>query len=207
MGLLPLLFKDPGSFVILVGLLLYSVIFHEVAHGVVAYWFGDRTARDAGRLTLNPVVHIDPMGTIMLFLVGFGWANPVPVNFYNLKHYRAGLICVALAGCLTNIAIATVALFILQFYGTHSFFSGILLIVARINIILGAFNLIPIPPLDGSKILMGFLPADMQMQLARFERYGFIILIVLLFTRMLDPVIYFMMDLILKVISLIIGVV
>lgn len=205
MGLLPLLFKDPGAFIVLVGLLLYSVIFHEMAHGVVALWFGDTTARDAGRLTLNPAVHVDPVGTLMLFVVGFGWANPVPVNFSRLKNYRLGLICVALAGCATNILLATIAMFLLQSFGGNPFLAHILVIVAQINIILGAFNLIPIPPLDGSKILMGFLPHDMQLGFARLERYGFVILIVLLFTGALNPVIYFMMNLIASFIRLLLG--
>ncbi len=209
MGLLSLLFQDPGQFIIVAALLLYSVIFHEVAHGVVAYWFGDSTAKYSGRLSLNPVTHIHPIGTLMLLLVGFGWANPVPVNYYNLRNYRVGLVCVALAGCVTNILIATAALFILQLpVGSNNPFLGaVLSYVASINIVLGAFNLIPIPPLDGSKVLMGFLPADLQYKLARIEPYGFFILIVLLATRMLDPVIYFVQGLIGVFIGLLLGII
>jgi len=203
-GLLSLLFSNPGVFIALVVLLLYSVIAHEVAHGWVAYLFGDDTARRYGRLTLNPASHIDVVGALMLFIVGFGWAKPVPVNYYNLKNSRFGFVSVALAGCVTNILIAVSALFLLQFetIRANAFYYSMLTIVARINIILGAFNLIPIPPLDGSKVLMSFLPQDAQQQLARLEPYGFFLLAILLFTGLLNPVIGFMQNLIYGFISL-----
>ena len=200
-----MLMNDPPAFLVLVGLLLYSVIFHETAHGWMALAFGDTTAKQSGRLSLNPATHIDPLGTIMLFVVGFGWARPVPVNFRNFKQFRLGLICVALAGCMTNIAIATVAFAALKIIGPQEgIIPSVLFNVARINLILGSFNLLPIPPLDGSKILMGFLPAGAQTQFARVEPYGFLILIGLIFTGMLWPMIEFMMGLILSVIGLII---
>ncbi|PIU41651.1 MAG: site-2 protease family protein [Candidatus Omnitrophica bacterium CG07_land_8_20_14_0_80_42_15] len=203
MGLISLLFKEPIAFFILVIPLIYSVIIHEVAHGWVAYFFGDDTAKHSGRLSLNPVRHFDPMGMLMLFIVGFGWAKPVPVNYYNLKNFRIGLIFVSLAGCLANIIIAAVAIFLLQFqYVTsNTIIVSILVVLAKVNIILGAFNLIPIPPLDGSKILMGFLPKEAQWRLARLEPYGFFILIILLFTGLLDPVIIFVQNMILLLIS------
>lgn len=208
MGLISILFKDPVMFFMLAGLLLYSIIFHEVAHGWVAYFFGDDTAKRSGRLSLNPVSHIDPVGAVMLFLVGFGWAKPVPVNYHNLRNSRLALICVSLAGCLTNILIAAAAIFLLQFLhiGTRqSIIVEILLIVMKINLVLGAFNLIPIPPLDGSKILMGFLPTEAQLSFARLEPYGFFILIILLMTRILDPVISFMQGLIFYLIAAVLG--
>ncbi len=204
MGLLSLLFSNPALFIILALTLLYSVIFHEVAHGWVARLFGDDTAWRHGRLTLNPVSHLDPMGTLMLFLVGFGWAKPVPVDYYNLKKTRFGFFSVALAGCATNILIAVIALILLQLgpVNDNSALSAILPVVIRINIILGAFNLIPIPPLDGSKILMSFLPLDAQESLARLEPYGFFILVFLLFTGLLNPVINLMQSLIYSFIAL-----
>lgn len=203
MGLLSLFFRDPISFLILAVFLLYSVIAHEIAHGWVAYLFGDNTAKHSGRLSFNPALHLDPMGTLALFIVGFGWARPVPVNFAALKNFRFGLICVSLAGCLTNILIATVALILLQsqIIRANTLLVTIFLTVARINIILGAFNLIPIPPLDGSKILMGFLPKNAQWQLAKLEPYGFFILILLLFTGLLNPVIIVVQKIILTLIS------
>jgi Zn-dependent protease len=207
MGLLSLLFSNPGLFIVLAVLLLYSVIAHEVAHGWIAYLFGDETAKRYGRLTLNPVSHLDPTGTVMLFIVGFGWARPVPVNYYRLRNSRFGMMSVALAGCATNILIATIALFLLQLpsISTSRIFSTMLTILARINIILGAFNLIPVPPLDGSKILMSFLPDDAQQIFARIEPYGFFILAFFLFTGLLNPVIGFMENLIYGFIALLLG--
>ncbi len=205
MGLLSLLFSNPAVFLILAVLLLYSIIAHEVAHGAVAYLFGDDTAKRYGRLTLNPISHIDPMGALMLFLVGFGWAKPVPVDYYRLKNSRFALFSVSLAGCAANILIAVIALILLQLEGFRNslIFSTLLPVVVRINIILGAFNLIPIPPLDGSKILMSFLPQQAQEQLSKIEPYGFFILIFLLFTHLLDPVIVFMQNLIYGLIAFI----
>ncbi|MDD5108202.1 MAG: site-2 protease family protein [Candidatus Omnitrophica bacterium] len=204
MGLISLLFSNPALFVILAVILLYSVILHEVAHGWVAHLFGDDTALYNGRLTFNPASHLDPIGTLMLFLVGFGWARPVPVDYSRFSNTRFGLFSVALAGCLTNILIAVIALILLQFdfINANSAFSVILPIVVRINIILGAFNLIPIPPLDGSKILMSFLPYQAQENLASLEPYGFFILVILLFTGILNSVIAFMQNLIYGIISI-----
>lgn len=203
MGLLALLFRDPIAFFLLVPLLLYSVIFHEVAHGWIASLFGDNTAKYAGRLSFNPKLHIDPMGLIALFIVGFGWAKPVPVDYRNLRNSRRAVIAVSLAGCLTNILIATVAIFLFQFsfFSSNSFFAPVLLIIARVNIILGSFNLIPIPPLDGSRVLMEFLPYQAKYKLAMLEPYGFFIIVILLFTGVLDPVITFIQSIILGLIG------
>jgi Zn-dependent protease len=204
MGLVSLLFSNPVLFFVLAILLLYSVIAHEVAHGWVAHLFGDNTAKNYGRLTLNPISHIDPLGAIMLLLVGFGWAKPVPVDFYRLRNYRVGLVAVSLAGCLANILIATIGIFVLQlpFVNAGSMLELILKILVKVNIILGAFNLIPIPPLDGSKILTAFLPVSGQQVMARFERYGFFIIIILLYTGILSPVIILMQSLIYHAIAL-----
>ncbi len=198
MGLISLLFANPALFIVLAVFLLYSIIAHEVAHGWVALAFGDDTARRSGRLTLNPLSHLDPVGTLMLFIVGFGWARPVPVDYYRLKNTRLGLLCVSLAGCLTNILIAIIAIMLLHLgiVDSNPALSAVLPIVVRINIILGAFNLIPIPPLDGSKIVMSLLPQEAQQSFARLEPYGFFILVFLLFTGLLNPVIVFMQNLI-----------
>lgn len=204
MGLITLFFSNPVLFFIVAFVLLYSVILHEVAHGWVALIFGDRTAQAYGRLTLNPLLHIDPIGILMLFLVGFGWAKPVPVNYYNLRNSRLALFCVSLAGCFANILIAIIAVILsqLSFVNSHPASLVILPLIIRVNIILGAFNLIPIPPLDGSKILMSFLPYQAQERMSRLEPYGFFILVILLFTGVLTPVISFMQGLIYGIISL-----
>lgn len=206
MGLLGLLFRDPFIFLLLVPVLLYSVIAHEVAHCWVAYLFGDKTAKYAGRLSLNPKEHLDPIGTLAIFLVGFGWAKPVPVDYLSLRSRRA-MISVSLAGCLTNILIATLAIFLLQFavIQTSSVFASILLIAARINIILGALNLIPIPPLDGYRVLAEFLPSNVKYRLMSLEPYGFFIIIGLLWLGILGPVISFVYSLILGLIGIFLG--
>jgi len=206
-GLLWLFFENPIGFLVLVPLLLYSVILHEIAHGWVASLFGDNTAKYAGRLSLNPGVHLDLIGTLALLFVGFGWAKPVPVNYRQLSNSRWAMIAVSLAGVATNILIATLAIFLLQFQGFKGslLFAPILSIAAEINIILGSFNLIPIPPLDGSRVLMEFLPYEAKYQLARLEPFGFFIIIILLMTGILDSVIIFIRTTILRLIELLLG--
>ena len=204
MGLLNLLLKDPLGFIIIAIPLLYAIIFHELAHGWVAYRMGDPTAKMMGRLTLNPLKHLDPMGTMMLFLFGFGWAKPVPVNLNLLHDRRKGMILVSSAGIITNMLLAFCALFLLRLLSSSLPETGVklLYIFARINIILAAFNLIPLPPLDGSKILMGFAPPGVQKTLHSLERYGLLIIIALLYLGVLDPIIRSFEWLIISVIKL-----
>jgi Zn-dependent protease len=195
MGLLKLLTADPLAFALVAIPLLFSVIIHEVAHGWVAYRMGDPTAKWSGRLTLNPLSHLDPIGTLMLFLAGFGWAKPVPVNFNNLSDKRKGLLFVSSAGVLANIFLAFLALLFIRLFSTSS--SGIAAnlvykvctVVAHINITLAALNLIPVPPLDGSKILMGIVWKRTPYFLTRLEPYGFFIIIGFLYLGILDPLI------------------
>ncbi|MDR2019063.1 MAG: site-2 protease family protein [Syntrophobacterales bacterium] len=204
MGLLNLLFKDPFTFILVAIPLLYSIILHELAHGWVANKMGDPTARWLGRLALNPLKHLDPIGTAMLFIFGFGWAKPVPVNFNNLQPFRKGLIFVASAGIVTNIILAFISIFLLRFlsvYGTSAI-HDLFYYMARINVMLAAFNLIPIPPLDGSKILMGFASRKFQYSLARIEPYGFFIILAALWLGILNPLINFIQSAIVLIINL-----
>ncbi len=191
MGLINLLFRNPAAFVLLVIPLLYSIILHELAHGWVADKMGDSTARWLGRLSLDPRKHLDPIGTLMLFIFGFGWAKPVPVNFNNLHDLRKGLILVSAAGIVANILLAFAAQLILRLLNPETFgaISTFLIYMSQINIMLAAFNIIPIPPLDGSKILMGFSSRQFQYSLARLEPYGFFIIIGLLWLGILNPLI------------------
>jgi len=204
MGLLNLLLKDPMAFIIVALPLLYAVILHELAHGWVAWRMGDPTARSLGRLSLNPLKHLDPVGTMMLFIFGFGWAKPVPVNFNQLRNKRMGMILVSAAGIITNMLLAVFALFVYQLLHlpSSSIPAQLLYYFARINIILASFNLIPLPPLDGSKILMGFASSSVRNFLFRFERYGFFIIIALLYLGVLSPVIRFFEWMILSLIKL-----
>ncbi|MFZ1036470.1 MAG: site-2 protease family protein [Smithella sp.] len=205
MGLINLLIKDPLAFVILSALLLYSVIFHELAHGWVAYKMGDPTAQRLGRLTLNPIKHLDVIGTLMLLIIGFGWAKPVPINLGNIPgdKRRKALILVSAAGITANIICAFTALLLLRLISPeHSgMLEQVLFLLARINIILAAFNLIPIPPLDGSKILMGFAPESIIKVLDQIEPFGFFIVIGLLYLGFLNPVIDLFQHVILAIIS------
>jgi Zn-dependent protease len=193
MGLLKLLTRDPLSFALVAIPLLFSVIIHEVAHGWVAYRMGDPTAKWSGRLTLNPLKHLDPIGTLMLFLAGFGWAKPVPVNFNNISDRRKGLIFVSSAGIVANILLAFFSLLLVRLFSTSPSGIAVILVyyVVQINITLAALNLIPIPPLDGSKILMGFVSKRTQYFLLSLEPYGFFIIIGFLFLGILDPLIGF----------------
>ncbi len=203
MGFLGLLSHDPLAFVLLAVPLLYSVILHEVAHGWVAYRMGDPTAKWSGRLSLNPARHLDVLGTLMVFLVGFGWAKPVPVNINNIPDRRKGLVFVSSAGIVANILFAVAALLFLRLFSSSG--SGILGVLVyhlvQINITLAALNLIPVPPLDGSKILMGIVSERAAYGLARMERYGFLLIIGLLFFGILNPLISLFRGMILSAIA------
>lgn len=173
--------------------LLLALVLHEYAHARVAVAMGDFTPRLSGRLTLNPLAHIDIIGFIMLMLVHFGWAKPVMVNPRNFTDMRKGNILVAAAGPLANFATAFVALFVmvLMFKLNMGMSLGVKTVLSMIvlyNINFGIFNLIPLPPLDGSKILMEFLPSQYAYKLMGLERYSFIILIVMMMTPILGGI-------------------
>ena len=162
--------------------LLIALILHEVAHGYVAYLLGDPTAKAQGRLTLNPLKHLDPIGTLAFFFVRFGWAKPVPINPRYFKNPRQGMMFTALAGPGTNFILAALFALALHTMPALGVRPGNFLFLACyygvfVNLILGAFNLIPIPPLDGSNILAYFLPPRLAYKYTSFGRYGFILLI------------------------------
>lgn len=174
---------------------MLAIVCHEVSHGYVAWRFGDPTARMLGRLTLNPIKHIDIIGTLMIFFIGIGWAKPVPVTYENLRNPKRDMIWVAAAGPITNIILATISAFLLRgivAIGTPaSSASPISMMVeplvmmlsfsVYINLLLAIFNMIPVPPLDGGRVLMGLLPNRQAASISRIEPYGMIIIIVLVF--------------------------
>ncbi len=187
--------------------LIFSAIIHEYMHGWMADRLGDSTAKDMGRLTLNPIPHIDPFGSILLpFLLVitgvpfvFGWAKPVPFNPYNLRDKKYGVAKVAVAGPLGNFITALFFGFILRFFGgalvaINPILPQLLLIIVFINLLLMVFNLVPIPPMDGSKILTPFLPHEWQIKFFQLERYGmFLVLIFIMFGfSLIIPVIEFL---------------
>lgn len=183
---------------VLPGILLALTV-HEFSHGYVAYLIGDATAKNNGRLTLNPIAHIDPLGFLMLMFAGFGWAKPVPVNPYLFDiDRRKGTLMVSLAGPASNIVMAilltTIFGLFLRFTGIYNSVVQQLFVSAiSINLVLAVFNLFPIPPLDGSKIVMSLFPSRFEQTFHELERYSFIILIALLFfgviRRILFPIV------------------
>jgi len=187
------LFGDPLAFVqrliLQIPALLVAVTVHELSHGVVAERLGDPTARQQGRITLNPLPHIDPLGALAFVLAGFGWAKPVPVNARNLRHPIRDMALVAAAGPISNFVMAFVGLVAVRAVsrlGPGPFLAeplaGMLLYVYLFNLALGIFNLIPLPPLDGGHFLPYFLPRGSWTLLHQLERYGPLILIVLVMT-------------------------
>ncbi|NLL36530.1 MAG: site-2 protease family protein [Fretibacterium sp.] len=188
--------KDPVTLLLTLPAVLWAISFHEFCHGYAAYLVGDPTASRAGRLSLNPLHHFDLVGTLMLLFVGFGWAKPVPINPGYFRHPKRDLIFVSLAGVIGNVLTAIVCVLFLRFLGNAWFdLAGragvtVVLQMIRINMGLAAFNLIPIPPLDGSRILQAFLPYRYREYYYWLERYGIIILCVLLVTGVIDILYY-----------------
>ncbi len=194
---------DIETTVFLIVSLVFSVILHEVAHGYAAYRLGDPTAAFSNRLTLNPISHIDLFGSILLPLilvlthspVLLGWAKPVPINPYNFRNYKRGVMITALAGPLTNFSLALVGGVL--FHGFALLGTPLALLACKFlvlfcmtNVTLGVFNLIPIPPLDGSRVLYGLLPGRWAEEYLSIERYGIFILFGLLWLGVLDGILY-----------------
>ncbi|MFW6148522.1 MAG: site-2 protease family protein [Atribacterota bacterium] len=190
---------------------LIAITVHEYAHGFAAYYYGDPTAKLAGRLTLNPLAHLDPIGTLMLIIFRIGWAKPVPINYGNLRNPKKDMIRVSFAGPLSNIIVSFLFAVLLRLnnfifqnllYNTINNFPDLLLTFIRgwfiflhtgilINLILAIFNLIPIPPLDGHHILLGVLPPEWAQQYAKLNHaHGMIILLLLIWTGFIGKVIF-----------------
>lgn len=189
-----LLFSSTLVAVIWVTVILISLTVHEFAHAYIGFRFGDRTAEAMGRLTLNPIAHIDPAGFLLLLLFGFGWAKPVPFNPYNLKDPKKDAVFIAFAGPISNILLAIFAaiifrlLFVFQF-ATESLLPVFLVLLIIINLILAFFNLLPIPPLDGSKLIDALLTSPKQAQIrTAIMMYGPRVLFVLVLISLFTPI-------------------
>lgn len=195
--------------------IIFAITVHEAAHGYAAKYFGDLTAEKLGRITLNPLKHIDPIGTILLpaltLMLGgilFGWAKPVPVNFANLRNPKKDMLWVAAAGPASNFLMAILWTLVLNYASSTSGSAGFFLIEMSkvgimINLVLMVLNLLPLPPLDGGRIAVSLLPMGLATKLSQLERYGFVILIALMFTgilgKIISPIIGFFAQLILSI--------
>lgn len=212
--MLHILSSDPLLFLILATALVFSLSFHELAHAFVAYKLGDPTAKMQGRLTLNPLVHLDPWGAFLLLFIGFGWAKPVPINFENLNKPKRDMTLVSLAGPLANFLLATISAFGLKFMRTFllsssesALFGGFLstllanflFYLAFYNASLCLFNLLPFHPLDGFKVVLGILPQNLAFQWNKLAPYGIFVLLFLSFSnslaKILTPLLSFVLGL------------
>lgn len=175
MGIISL---DPAVQIILIPVIVFALSFHEFSHGWMAHRYGDPTAKNAGRLTLNPMAHLDIFGSLALYLMGFGWAKPVPVDPRYLANPKRDMMWIALAGPVSNLIVALTSGILLSILlrmgliGGQSALTMVLIMSLQINLVLAIFNFIPIPPLDGSRILGGLIPYKYQNELAKFEYYG-----------------------------------
>ncbi len=190
---------------------LLCITVHETCHGLAAYWLGDDTAKRAGRLSLNPLRHLDPVGLIAMVLVHFGWAKPVPINPGKFRHLRRDTALTALAGPVSNVLLAWAALCLRslviglavngKYFAVLDYFLSFLEYTAILSAGLAVFNIFPVPPLDGSKVLFSFLPEQAYWWVMRYERYGFLLMVALIWAGVLDAPLIFLRTQLLNLLS------
>lgn len=199
--MISLLFQSPLTFFLLAGALIVSICIHEFSHALAAYKLGDPTAKYLGRLTLNPKAHLDPVGTLFLLFVGFGWGKPVPFNPLNLKNPKRDAALISLAGPASNFILAVILSLPFKYLGINSLTGVFLGLTILYNLTLGFFNLIPFGPLDGNKIVYGFLPYNLSVQWEDFQRYGTYILMFLVLTNSTEKILTPLVDTTMKILG------
>lgn len=197
-----MLFQNPLLFFLVAGALIISICIHEFSHAFVAYKLGDPTAKLMGRMTLNPKAHLDPIGTIFLLFVGFGWGKPVPFNPLNLKNVKRDSALISLAGPMSNFILAVFISFVVRLIGMSNPIGTILGIVILYNLTLGFFNLIPFGPLDGNKIVFGILPNSLASQWLEIQKFGTYILLFLIITNSTEKILTPLVDMTLKMLGI-----
>ena len=197
-----LLFQSPIIFILVAAALVVSISIHEFAHAFVASKLGDTTAKQMGRVTLNPKAHLDPLGIVFLLFTGFGWGRPVPFNPFNLKNIKRDSALISLAGPLSNLVFAGILSLGLKFIDINNIFGGFLYLTVLYNLMLGFFNLLPIHPLDGFKIVRGILPNRLAIQWEQTRQLGIYILFLLVVTGFIGNIISPLVDIAMNVLGL-----
>jgi Zn-dependent protease len=200
--MIEMLFQNPMVFALLAGALVVSISIHEFSHAFAAYKLGDSTGKRMGRLTLNPKAHLDPVGTIFLLFIGFGWGKPVPFDPRNLKNPKRDAAIISLAGPLSNFILAIIFSLLLRFITLNGIFGLFLYTAILYNLMLGFFNLIPLGPLDGNKIVYGFLPNNLAVQWVEIQRYGTYILLFLIIFDFTEKIVLPLVDISMNILGL-----
>ena len=199
--MIQLLFQNPILFLLISVSLIISISIHEFSHAFVANYLGDSTAKNMGRLTINPKAHLDPVGTLFLLFVGFGWGRPVPFNPLNLKSPRRDAALISLAGPMSNLILAVILSLSSRLFFAGGLIWTFLYFLVLYNLMLGFFNLIPLGPLDGNKIVFGFLPNKLAIQWIEFQRYSMYVLLIMIVFGFTEEILGPLVDISMKILG------
>ncbi len=200
--MIQLLFQNPVLFVLIFVSLIISISIHEFSHAFMANYLGDNTAKSMGRMTINPKAHLDPMGTFFLLFIGFGWGKPVIFNPLNLKNPKRDAALISLAGPMSNLVLAVILSLVSRLFIAGGMLWVFLYFLVLYNLMLGFFNLIPLGPLDGNKIVFGFLPNNLAVQWAEFQKYSMYILIIMIVLGLTGKILNPLVDISMKILGL-----
>ena len=200
--MIQLLFQNPVLFVLIFVSLIISISIHEFSHAFMADYLGDNTAKSMGRMTINPKAHLDPMGTFFLLFIGFGWGKPVIFNPLNLKNPKRDAALISLAGPMSNLVLAVILSLVSRLFIAGGMLWVFLYFLVLYNLMLGFFNLIPLGPLDGNKIVFGFLPNNLAVQWAEFQKYSMYILIIMIVLGLTGKILNPLVDISMKILGL-----